>query len=58
MTKYNVHFMGFYSYDVEVEAENEDEAKALAYNKFDNANPSDFTFENNDADVFSISDTE
>lgn len=26
MKKYNVHFMGYYSYDMEIEAENRDEA--------------------------------
>lgn len=26
MKKYKVHFMGYYSYDVEIEAENKDEA--------------------------------
>ena len=26
MKKYNVHFMGYYSYDMEIEAENKDEA--------------------------------
>ena len=30
MKKYNVHFMGYYSYDVIVEAENEDDAKMIA----------------------------
>lgn len=26
MKKYNVHFMGYYSYDIEVEAENKEKA--------------------------------
>ena len=30
MKKYNVHFTGYYGYDVVVEAENEDEAKEIA----------------------------
>ena len=42
MTKYKVHFMGYYSYDVMVEAENEDEAGAKATPIYENADPSEF----------------
>ena len=30
MKKYNVHYMGYYGYDVVVEAENEEEARDIA----------------------------
>lgn len=54
--KYNVHFMGYYGYDIKVEADSEDEAKEKAEVIFENLPNDEFcnnaTFESNGTDIW------
>lgn len=50
MKKYNVHFTGWYCYDVVVEAEDEDEAEAIAASY--EPSESDICYEPGNADVW------
>lgn len=52
--KYNVHFMGYYGYDVEVEANSEDEAEDKATAIFEETNANEFFFESNGVDIWEI----
>lgn len=56
MAKYNVHFTGFYGYDVEVEAENEEQAERLADAIFDEVDPNEFFFEAEHPDIWEVED--
>ena len=51
MKKYEVHFEGFYGYDIEVEAENEEVARNKAEILFDEADANEFMFIPNGVDV-------
>ena len=54
MKKYNVHFCGYYGYDVEVEAENEEQAEVLADKIFEDADPNEFIFEAARPDIWEV----
>jgi len=50
MKKYNVHYTGYYGYDVIVEAESEEKAKEIA--EMYEANEKDYYYEPNGVDVW------
>ena len=52
MKKWNVHYMGYYGYDVVVEAENEEEAKRKAEPIFGNTSADKYTFIPDGVDVW------
>ena len=52
--KYNVHYSGYYAYNIKVEAENEEEASIKAAEIFENTSASEFTFEATQEDVWEV----
>ena len=54
MSKYNVHFSGYYAYNIEVEAKNEDEAIDKAAMLFEDVDPNEFMYESTQEDVWEI----
>ena len=52
--KYNVHYSGYYAYNIEVEAENEEEASLKAAEIFENVSANEFTFEATQEEVWEV----
>lgn len=54
MKTYNVHFSGYYGYDIKVEAEDEDEAIDKAAEIFEEVPASEFDFEATQEEVWEV----
>ena len=54
MKTYNVHFSGYYGYDIKVEAESEEEAIDKATELFEEVPASELNFEAAQEDVWEI----
>ena len=54
--KYNVHYSGYYAYNIEVDAENEDEASKKAAEIFDTVPADEFTFESTQEEIWEVKD--
>ena len=54
--KYNVHFSGYYAYNIEVEAKSEEEARDKAEKIFWDVPLEDMTFEPSPEDIWEIED--
>ena len=52
MPKYNVHYSGYYAYDIEVEADDMVDALEKADLIFDDTDPNEFVFEPSPTDMW------
>ena len=54
MPKYNVHFSGYYAYNIEVEAKDEDEASWKAAELFEDVDPNEFVYEPTQEEIWEV----